>query len=291
MLVSNSPTLDNAFRACGEIAFRHYENFPVASIFIPKEKRKYVAAIYAFARTADDIADEDDIEKRTRLERLAGLRTKLQDCKKGFARDDLFIALGETINRFDLPMVYFDNLLTAFRMDAEKKRYESWRELVAYCSYSANPIGRLILQLFEYDGEDRLRASDAICTALQLTNFWQDLSIDIKKGRIYIPHEDLEAFDCPEEDILGQRVSANFRLLMAHEVNRTAALFEEGKTLLTSVGRDLQLQLSLTWLGGMKLLKKIQRINYDVFQTRSKLSLWDKCSMIVEATRRKRTFR
>ena len=172
-------------------------------------------------------------------------------------------------------------------MDVEKKRYASWGELLTYCSLSANPIGRLILHLFGYDGDERLRASDAICTALQLTNFWQDLSLDVKRNRIYLPLEDMKKFNCTAEDLLQQRYDGNFRSLMLHEVEKTVLLFELGKPLLNSVGRDLRFQLRLTWLGGMRILQKIQRSNYDVFQNRPTISAWDKCRLIVQAIGRR----
>lgn len=283
MFVKESPAIEQAFRRCEEIAFRHYENFPVVSYFIPKSKRKYLAAIYAFARTADDIADEDGLQDEARLRMLSGLEQKLRDCTSGRATDPVFLAVAETVARFSLPITLFLDLLTAFKIDVEKKRYADWDELLAYCSLSANPVGRIILQLFGYDGDEKLHASDAICTALQLTNFWQDLSIDVRRNRIYLPLEDMRKFDCTEEDVLQQRTNNPFRSLMQYEVEKTALLFEEGKSLLSSVGRDLSLQLRLTWLGGMRILKKIRRSNYDVFHQRPTISGWDKCYLIVQA--------
>jgi len=281
--VKEFSVIEQAFRKCEEIAFRHYENFPVASYFIPKAKRKYVAAIYAFARTADDIADEEGLRDETRLQTLSEFEQKLQDCTACKASDPVFVALAETIARFDLPTRYFLDLLTAFRMDVEKKRYANWNELLTYCSFSANPIGRLILHVFSYDGVDRLRAADAICTALQLTNFWQDLSIDVRRNRIYLPLEDMKKYGCTVEDVLQQRPNESFRSLIQHEVEKTALLFEEGRPLLDSVGRDIGFQLRLTWLGGMRILQKIQRNKYDVFQRRPTISAWDKCIMIIQA--------
>jgi phytoene synthase len=283
VFVKETSTIDQAFRTCEEIAFRHYENFPVASHFIPKGKRKYVAAIYAFARTADDVADEEGLGDETRLAKFSELEQKLSDCLTGKAVDPVFVALGEAIARFRLPPEHFRDLLTAFRMDVKKKRYENWDELLTYCSFSANPIGRLILHLFGYGEDERRHASDAICTALQLTNFWQDLSIDVKRNRIYLPLEDMTRFNCTVEGILQQRSDENLRSLMLHEVEKTAMLFEEGRSLLNSIGRDLRFQLRLTWLGGMRILQKIRRCNYDVFHLRPTISAWDKCFMIIQA--------
>lgn len=287
MFVKESSAIAQAFRTCEKIAFRHYENFPVASYLIPKSKRKYVAAIYAFARTADDIADEEGLQEDVRLKKLSELEQKLRDCISSRASDPVFVALAETVARFDLPITHLLDLLVAFRMDVEKKRYADWGELLTYCSLSANPIGRLILHLFGYDGEERLHASDAICTALQLTNFWQDLSLDVKRNRIYLPLEDMKKFNCTAEDLLQQRYNGNFRSLMLHEVEKTVLLFELGKPLLNSVGRDLRFQLRLTWLGGMRILQKIQRTNYDVFRQRPTISAWDKCYLIVQAIGRR----
>lgn len=283
VFLKSAPSVEESFRACEEIAFRHYENFPVASIFIPRKKRKYVAAIYTFARTADDFADEEGYTASTRIEKLTELERKLHESADGSVRDPLFIALGDTVRRFDLPVECFENLLMAFRMDVEKKRYANWTELLQYCSYSANPIGRLMLRLFGYARDEHLRASDSICTALQLTNFWQDLSIDARKDRIYLPLEDLKNFDCTEEDILKGRVHDKFRRLMAHEVDKTVALFDGGKGILKSIGRDLRFQLTLTWLGGMKILDKIRSSNYNVFEDRPTISARDKASLVMGA--------
>lgn len=283
MSIETVPSVEDAFRTCEEIAFRHYENFPVASIFIPKEKRKYIAAIYAFARTADDFADEEGYADHERLARLAELEEELRETCNGRPRDPIFVALVETIRRFQIPSHYFEQLLTAFRMDVEKKRHATWEELLHYCAHSANPIGRLVLHLFDYRDESQMRHSDAICTGLQLANFWQDVSIDIKKGRIYLPLEDMRKFQCSEEEILQGRMSDNFRRLLEYEVERTSMLFEEGKPLLSSVGNDLHFQLRLTWLGGMRILKKIRRCNFDVFKHRPTLSFQDKFMLAINA--------
>jgi squalene synthase HpnC len=287
VFVKESSAIEQAFRTCEEIAFRHYENFPVASYFIPKAKRKYLAAIYAFARIADDIADEEGLGDEIRLRKLSELEQKLFHSLNGKGVDPVFVALAETIARFGLSPELFRNLLTAFRMDVEKKRYADWDELLTYCSFSANPVGRLILQLFDYHGEGILHASDAICTALQLTNFWQDLSIDVKRNRIYLPLEDMKKFNCRVEDVLQLRSDESFRSLMLHVAEKTALLFEEGKPLLNSVGRDLKFQVTLTWLGGMRILQKIQRSNYDFFRDRPTISVWDKCWLVVQAVGRR----
>lgn len=283
MSIETVPCVEAAFRTCEEIAFWHYENFPVASLFIPKEKRKYIAAIYAFARTADDFADEEGYADHERLARLAEMEEKLREAGNGRARDPIFVALGETIRRFQIPSHYFERLLTAFRMDVERKRHATWEDLLYYCDHSANPIGRLVLHLFEYRDESLMRRSDAICSGLQLANFWQDLSIDIRKGRIYLPLEDMRKFQLSEEEILQSRMSDNLCRLLEYEVERTSKLFEEGRPLLTSVGHDLRFQLKLTWLGGMRILKKIRRSNFDVLKHRPTLSFQDKFMLAINA--------
>jgi phytoene synthase len=217
---------------------------------------------------------------------LSDLEQNLRDCTSVRAADPVFLALAETVARFGLPITLFLDLVAAFKIDVEKRRYANWAELMTYCSLSANPVGRIMLQLFGYDGDEKLRASDATCTALQLTNFWQDLSIDIKRNRIYLPLEDMDKFNCTEEDVLQQRTSKPFRSLMQYEVEKTALLFEEGRPLLNSVGGGLRFQLKLTWLGGMRILKKIRRSNYDVFRQRPTISGWDKCYLIAQATGR-----
>jgi squalene synthase HpnC len=283
--VRTESSIERSFQACEEIASRHYENFPVASFFLPREKRKHVAAIYAFARTADDIADEQGLPSETRLAKLDELQERLQQCSNGTARGPLFIALGETIRRHQVPVEYFENLLKAFRMDVEKHRYATWQELLQYCSYSANPIGRLVLHLFRYRTEDQFQASDATCTALQLTNFWQDLSIDLRRGRLYIPLEDLERFHCTESDILAGRMNDRLRSLLCFQVERTIEMFEKGRGVWATVGKNLRLQLKVTWLSGMRVLKKIRESEYDVFRNRPMISLLDKGIIVLHALR------
>jgi len=266
-LLGDSKTIEKAFRRCSEIA-HHYENFPVASLLIPREKRKYIAAIYAFARSADDIADERGLSREERLDRLDEMGEKLRHARDGIAQEPIFIALAETLSSAQLPVEPFEQLLLAFKMDVEKKRYASWDELLQYCSYSANPIGRIVLRLFGYEGGNRLKQSDAICTALQLTNFWQDLSIDLSNGRIYLPAEDLRTFGCTEAELLSKRAAPKIVDLLEFEIGRTLRLFDEGKALIQSVGNDLRFQLRLTWLAGRRILAKVKEAGGDVLLRR-----------------------
>ncbi len=270
-----------SFEYCEKITYEHYENFPVASRFIPFDKRRYIAAIYAFARTADDFADESGYTTAERIESLHQWEERLDQCYDGSSSHPVFVALAETAERFQIPKELFQNLLTAFRSDVTTNRYESFEQVLEYCSSSANPIGRLVLLLFNYRSELMLMHSDNICTALQLTNFWQDLSIDIARDRLYLPREDLEHFGVREEDVLRKKTSTEFRKLLSYEVARTERLFREGKPLLEEVGKDLRFELKLTWNGGMNILHKIKSQGFDVFRRRPHLSSLDKLRLFL----------
>lgn len=273
-------TLKEAFEFCEQLAKSHYENFPVASLFIPKEKRPYLWSIYAFARVADDFADEGEASADTRLEQLEGWEEHLDECYEGKASHPVFVALRETAQRCNIPKKALADLLTAFRMDVTQKRFGTFNDLLYYCKHSANPIGQLVLYVFNNAADRTLALSDCICTALQLANFWQDVSVDWKKGRVYIPLEDMERFGYTERDLESRIADERFRKLMAFEVDRTRELFAVGKPLLREAARELHLELSLTWQGGMRILEKIERLQYDVLHARPALSLWDKLSIL-----------
>jgi squalene synthase HpnC len=267
------------------VAASHYENFPVASRFVSKDRRRYVAAIYAFARIADDIADEPGLTTAERIDHLKNWEQQLRDCYEGQAKHPVFVALAETADRFEIPAELFADLLTAFKSDVTVRRYETFADLLEYCKHSANPIGRLMLLLFNYRSEQYLLWSDAICTSLQLTNFWQDVAIDLEKDRIYIPLSDMARYEFAEKDLLQHRMGASFRNLLAHEIAKTQGLFEEGRPLLNAVGRELRYQLKITWNGGMRILEKIKMNEYDVFRTRPTLSLMDKFTILQRSLR------
>ena len=262
-----------AYLACRQLARRHYENFPVASLLLPGPLRDSVAAIYAFARRADDFADEPEYEGR-RLALLEDWSRRLDKALAGRGEDPVFVALGDTLRRHGLPAGLFRDLLSAFRQDATRNRYQDWTEVLDYCRRSANPVGRLVLHLFGR-GDASLHAhSDAICTALQLTNFWQDLAIDAARGRIYVPRADLARHGISEESILtgGAPRLSGFRPLMETMARRTEELYEEGKPLPARVGGRLGFELRLTWLGGRRILEEIRRSGFDVFRRRPTLS-------------------
>ena len=271
---------EDGFRYCEKIAHSHYENFPVASRFIPKEIRKYVWAIYAFARIADDYADEPGYTLAERMDNLNQWEQYLDECYNGNPTHRVFAALAETVERFQIPIELLQNLLAAFRADVTIKRYETYEDLLAYCSNSANPVGRLLLLLFNYRSETMMQFSDSICTALQLTNFWQDVSLDLQKDRIYLPLEELEEFGYSEQDLFNKKINDCFCNLMAFQVRRTAQLFVEGKPLLAMVDKDLSTELKLTWNGGTKILQKIHEQNYDVLTKRPVLSKSDKLVLL-----------
>jgi squalene synthase HpnC len=277
-----SYTLDEAFAYCQRMVQEHYENFPVGSLVIPKAMRPHVHAIYAFARTADDYADEAAYDGE-RLSLLDDWERQLEACYRGQATHPIFIALGETARRFDIPIEPLKALLYAFRMDVTVKRYPDLADVLYYCKHSANPVGQLVLYLFSYKDPELHRLSDCICTALQLTNFWQDIAIDLEKGRIYIPQSDLEAFGYSEENLLAHRHNDAFRRLLRHQIRYTRQLFAEGWPLCQRVGGMLGLELRLTWFGGMRILERIERLDCDVFNRRPTLSKFDKGLILFRA--------
>ena len=271
---------EDGFRHCEKIARNHYENFPVASRFIPKDVRKYIWSIYAFARIADDYADEPGFTVAKRLDNLNKWELYLHESYSGNPTHRVFAALAETVDRFQIPIELFQNLLKAFRSDVIVKRYETVEDVLEYCHHSANPIGRLMLLLFNYRSETMLELSDHICTALQLTNFWQDITVDLEKDRIYIPLEDFEECSYSEQDLQTKVFDERFQSLLALQVRRTIELFEVGRPLIHMVDRNLSWELKLTWNGGMRILHKIQKQNYDIFSQRPKLSFFDKLTLL-----------
>jgi phytoene synthase len=262
-----------AYAECRRLARRHYENFPVASRLVPRDKRDALAAIYAFARYADDVADEPGVEGR--LEKLAEWRDLLRECYCDRAHHPVFLALHDSVRRYALSYNNFEDLLRAFEFDVGVNRHRDFTSLLAYCAWSANPVGRLVLELFGYRDPEVVDLSDCICTALQLTNFWQDVARDVERGRVYLPLEDLRRFDYSLSDLGAGCVDARWQGLLTLEIARTRQLFEQGKTLPERVARELRVQLRLTWLGGMTILDKIEAAGYDVFRRRPTLGKLD----------------
>ena len=241
--------------------------------------RPHVAAIYAFARQADDFADEGENTGKE-ISLLAGWEKNLRLCYEGQARFPTFVALADTVKRFDLPMQLFLDLLDAFKQDVLVKRYETFGDVLNYCRCSANPVGRLVLLLFGYKEERYFAWSDAICTALQLTNFWQDLAVDWKKGRTYIPLEDFRRFGYSLEELDSAVQNNAFRRLMEFEVQRTRSLFQQGQPLLRELKGRLKMELALVWLGGQRILTKLRDVDFDCFSKRPTLRALDKAWML-----------
>ena len=265
-----------AYAECRRRARRHYENFPVASLLVPRQKRDALAAVYAFARYADDLADEPGSPGRdVRLAALADWRRKLDDCYAGKTDHPVFTALGGAIRKNGLSRDHFEKLLRAFESDVRVNRHRDFASLLDYCTSSANPVGRLVLELFGHSDPELFRLSDSICSALQLTNFWQDVAVDLERDRIYLPLQDLERFNYTLDDLVAGRADERWEGLMAFEVARTRALFEQGRALPERVVPELRRQLRLTWLGGMEILRKLESVRFDVFRRRPKLSRLD----------------
>jgi len=281
MLGTEKQTIRAAYAECRKLARRHYENFPTASLLVPRDKRDALAAIYAFARYADDVADEPGIEGR--LEKLAAWRLKLSECYAGKVEHPVFIALRDAAERYRLSEVHFQNLLRAFEQDVLMNRHKDFASLLAYCACSANPVGRLVLELSGHRDSELLKLSDCICTALQLTNFWQDVAIDLSRDRIYLPLDDLEKFGYSLDDLRAQRTDERWVQLMKLEIARTWELFEKGQTLPERIRPELRRQLRLTWLGGTAILKKIEAAGYDVFRHRPTHNKWDFVRLYLKA--------
>jgi squalene synthase HpnC len=275
--------LDEAFEYCAKITETHYENFPVVSLFLPEEKRPYIQAIYAFSRTADDFADEFHLSKDERLSKLNDWEEKLKACFGGDASHPIFIALHETVKKLEIPIEPLSDLIHAFKQDVTQNRYETFSDLLGYCKHSANPVGRLVLMIFNYRDEKLFELSDYICTALQLTNFWQDVKIDREKDRLYIPLEDMKKFHYEIQKWNAGEVDDNFKKLMKFEVDRTRDIFYKGAELPSLVAKDLQLELKLIWFGGIGILKKIQKVNYNVLNERPRLKKIDKMLILFRA--------
>jgi squalene synthase HpnC len=268
----------------------HYENFPVASMLLPARLRPAVETIYAFARSADDLADEGTATDAERLDALTAYERALDRIQAGQAVESpLFSALSGVIQNHRLPMAPFYNLLSAFKQDVTTKRYERFEDLLDYCRRSADPVGRLMLALYEDDGEHNLRDSDAICSSLQLINFWQDVAIDWKKERIYIPLEDMRRFGVTERQIDESRTDDAWRSLMRFEVDRARAMMQSGAPLARRLTGRIGWELRLVVQGGLRILDKIEQADYDVFGRRPTLGASDWPLLAWRALRMKKT--
>jgi len=272
--VSDS-SLERAYAACERIARQHYENFPVASLALPKAMRPHVAAVYAFARHADDLADEGRCSSVERLSALDAWMSALRlevgrmqgrpsSAAGGQSSDEqVLAAVAASIHRCGLPLGLFEDLTSAFRQDVVVHRYDRWEDLLDYCRRSANPIGRLVLRIAGYESAGLDAASDHVCSALQLTNFLQDLDVDWRRGRLYVPREVYAAHGASENGLSTAGLSAQWKAAVADVAERTRDLFEAGRTVCDGVGGRLGLELRPTWLGGRRILDRLHANGYD----------------------------
>jgi len=280
------PTLDEARAYCRQLAESHYENFHVATWFLPKPLRPHFHSIYAYCRISDDLGDEvGDRDVALALLDLWG--RELDACYEGRARHPVFVALAETIRACNVPKEPFADLLVAFRQDQTVTRYATMDEVLGYCRYSANPVGRLVLyacgEVSPETKEEKFRLSDATCTALQLANFWQDVRVDFAKDRIYLPQDDMRRFGVSDETIAGGVATPEFRALMRYEVDYARSLFERGLPLIGRVNRDLALDLDLFSRGGLEILRAIERCDYDVLGARPSIAKRTKFALALRA--------
>ena len=273
--LSGPVPLRQARRYCQRLAESHYENFSVASLLLPRKLLPHFHAIYAYCRWADDLADETGGGEEA-LGLLAWWRSELEACYAGQATHPVMVALRPTIERFDIPAQPFLDLLTAFEQDQRVKRYTTYAQLFDYCRNSANPVGRLVLYLCEAFDERRAALSDNICTALQLTNFWQDVARDFAIGRVYLPAEDRARFGYADADLEAQAFTPPFANLLRFEVDRTRALFQQGLPLVELVPAEVRLDIELFARGGLAILQKIEQAGYNVWAARPTLPKWEK---------------
>lgn len=281
-----APTLEEAKAWCRHLAETHYENFHVATWFLPKALRPHFHSIYAYCRVSDDLGDEvGSTDSALALLDLWG--RELDACYEGRARHPVFVALAETIRACSIPKKPFADLLVAFRQDQVVTRYETMTDVLGYCLNSANPVGRLVLyacgEVSPETIEEKFRLSDATCSALQLANFWQDVRVDFAKGRVYLPQEDMRRFGVTDETIATGVATPGFRELLRYEVDYARSLFEQGLPLIDKVDRELAVDLDLFSRGGLEILRAIERRDYDVLSARPAISKRTKLSLALRA--------
>ena len=274
-----------AYARCLRIAQQHYENFPVASRLLQQSLRPHIAAIYAFARIADDFADEGDRKPAARLTLLDDWQSRLDAAFGGNTKHDesdasaIFVAVADTVTKFELEKSLFDDLLSAFRQDVTVNRYETWDDLFDYCRRSANPVGRLVLRISGYRDGDLDRSSDSVCTALQLTNFWQDLERDLKKNRVYVPMTVVRANSANVDDLRRRNFTPAWTAALRESAGVTREQFALGRSVADHVRGRLRWELRATWLGGMRILDRLASQGFDVFKSRPTLG-WTDALMI-----------
>lgn len=279
---------DEAFLYCEKITKAHYENFPVASFLIPKEKRKYVYAVYSFARYADDIADSSILTSEQKLEKLDRLELDLQKITSGEfenlndATKFTFIALYQTLQDLNVPVFEFHNLLKAFKQDSVKDKYETFDELLEYSKYSANPVGHLVLYIFGYNDAELFELSDYICTGLQLINFWQDVSRDLEISRVYIPNELIRENNYSYQNLYNKIEDESYVYIIKELIEKTKEIYEKGNSLPDKVSGRLKYELKATFYGGMTVINKIEKLNYRTLSHRPIITSSDKFKILLK---------
>jgi squalene synthase HpnC len=279
---ATAPSLEEARQYCERLAKSHYENFSVATWFLPKRLRQHFYNVYAYCRISDDLGDEVGDPQQS-LELLEQWETELNACYAGSPKHPVFVALAETVKQCSIPKPEFSDLLIAFRQDQTVTRFETFNDVLAYCRYSANPVGHLVLYLCGYRDVERQRLSDYTCTALQLANFWQDVSVDYGKGRIYLPLEDLRRFGVTGDEIAERRATPQFVAMMKFEVERARDWFSRGLPLVKMVDRELAIDLELFSRGGQEILNAIERQGFDVLRARPEISKSRKLMLVLRA--------
>jgi squalene synthase HpnC len=278
----SAPSLEQSQQYCRRLARTHYENFSVATWFLPKKLRQDFFNVYAYCRISDDLGDEVG-DATAALALLDEWQTELDACYEGNPRHPVFVALAETVKKFEIPKHEFSDLLIAFRQDQIVTRFETFDDVLAYCRYSANPVGHLVLYLCGYHDPERQQLSDYTCTALQLANFWQDVSVDYAKGRIYLPLEDLRRYSVSEDDIQQKRNTPAFCTMMKFEVERARQWFDRGLPLAGKVDKELAVDIELFSRGGQEILNAIERQNFGVLGRRPVISKPRKLALVARA--------
>jgi len=279
---TTAPTLSEAREYCARLARTHYENFSVASWFLPRRLRQHFFNVYAYCRISDDLGDEVG-DPTASIELLDQWQQELDACYDGTPKHPVFVALAETVRQFNIPKHEFSDLLIAFRQDQTVTRFATFDDLLAYCRYSANPVGHLVLHLCGYSDPERQQLSDFTCTALQLANFWQDVSTDYAKSRIYLPLEDLHLFNVSEDNIAQNQNTPAFCSMMKFEVERARDWFRQGLPLVGKVDRELAIDLDLFSRGGREILNAIEKQHYAVLGNRPSISKPRKFALVARA--------
>jgi squalene synthase HpnC len=278
----HAPSLVEAREYCRRLATTHYENFSVATWFLPRRLRQHFCNVYAYCRISDDLGDEVGNAGEA-LALLDEWQAELDACYVGAPRHPVFVALAETVRQFSIPKHEFSDLLIAFRQDQTVTRFATFDDVLGYCCYSANPVGHLVLYLCGYNDAERQQLSDCTCTALQLANFWQDVTVDYAKGRIYLPLEDLRRFGVSEEDLAQNRNTPEFCAMMKFEIERARQWFARGLPLIARVDRELAIDLELFSRGGQEILKAIERQGFAVLGRRPAISQPRKLALVARA--------